>query len=222
VIYLALGRRETGKTTLAYFLVRKCKSRVVFDPRGLIPAPAGRARSLDDISDAFDKLAGDSGADVVITPDGDVQACFERMSAEIRSWLHDDDDAPRPALGVLVDELRFVDTKAPAFDWLLRCATRASLSIVLTAHRPADVPPDIRAIADVWLIFKTTQEHDLKVLSERCDPSVAAIGQRLIDRQFVAWDDTRGKATTYTKPIAWYVPLKNPRENDSLTRILDA
>ena len=212
MIYLALGRRETGKTTLAYYLAKQLPTRVIFDPRGLVPAPRGRARDVDGIDQAFDSLAGDSGADVVITPDRDLQAAFVRMSIEVRAWLLDEDTPRRLAL--LVDELRFVDTRAPEFDWLLRCATRRAVCVILTAHRPTDVPTDIRAIADVWLIFRTTQEHDLRVLAERCPAAVVDDARRLTDREFVAWDDTRGKATTHRDPARWFVPLRKAADLD--------
>lgn len=222
MIYLALGRRETGKTTLAYYLVsnKAITSRVIFDPRALIPAPHGRARDLDDILEAFDRQAGDPHVDVVVTPDRDKQACFDQMCLEVRGAL-DAGDHPR-RIGLLVDEIRFIDTKAEPFDWLLRCATRASVSIVMTAHRPKDVPVDIRAIADVWLLFRTTQEHDLVVLHERLPPAVVAQVAGLGDRQFIAWDDSVARARAYTTPARWFVPLRRSGDPDPLTTALDS
>ena len=206
MIYLCLGRREQGKTTLALYLTRTHRARVLFDPRGLIPAPV-RVTRLSEIQPAFDNLWTDvkeGPQTIVLTPDGRVQPFFERTAEEVKRWVR---EPHAPSIAFLVDELRFVDPNTEAFDWLCRCATRAQVTIVATAHRPTDVPTDLRAITDVWCLFQATQEHDLQVIETRCSAATRADVQRLKPREFIVWDDTRGVRTAYLDPRVWYSPL---------------
>lgn len=218
---MIVGRRELGKTTLAYYMTRKQRRRVILDPRGMIPTDGrDRVRDVADLPDAFDQLAANSGADVICTPDENVQACFDVLCRELRQLLTDD-DTPTATTAFLVDEMRFVDTTAPSFDWLLRCAPRAAVSVILTAHRPIDVPPDIRGIADQWIVFKSTHDADLKLIGQHCGADVAATVQQLAPYEFVAWDDARGAATVYKNSSAWFVPLRDSRrESDAAAKIL--
>ena len=206
MIYLCLGRREMGKSTLALFLIRKQPVRVIFDPRGLFPTSVSSpvVVNASDLGARMNDIYEAKSGQVVIVPDGKTQPMFEATAIEVKRWLR---DSPLP-IALLVDELRFVDPdESTEFDWILRCAGRATVTVVLTAHRPVDVPTDIRAIADMWCIFQTTQEHDLKVIAERCSPDVAEKVSRLRPREFVSWDDTRGVMTFHGFPERWYVPL---------------
>lgn len=212
MIYLCLGRREQGKTTLALYLTRSQRARVVFDPRGLVPVPPGGIRVTDTphVRAAFDELwiATDGRtAEIIVTPEGRVQPMFERVSVEVKRWIR---EPGAPPIAFVVDELRFVDPNTEAFDWLCRCATRAQVTIVATAHRPTDVPTDLRAIADVWCLFQTTQEHDLDLIETRCSLAVRNAVAKLKPREFVVWDDTRGVMDRHTDPTLWYVPLGQP------------
>lgn len=211
MIYLNLGRRELGKTTLALYLVRTMPARVYFDPRGLLPATGTRVTLPDDVGPAFDQLwervqrQGDG--ELTFTPRGNVQRFFDLVCAQMQRWI-EEPNAPRIAF--LVDELRFVNTDGDAFDWVMRCAPRSDVTIVGTAHRPVDVSVHMRAIADVWCVFQMSQEHDLKVLSEK-SPALALKAARLHPREFVAWDDTTATLTEYHDPRLWYVPLAAER-----------
>lgn len=222
MIYNNLGRREQGKTTLALWLIRQARVRVVIDPRGLVPT-THRYTTAEDVAHGFDgvreayatpnTLAGvpvtrlyDVPSLIVVTPDSNVQGVFNFVAEECKALVR---DYPTRTLALLVDELRFIDTRASsAFDWLLRCSTRDMSVIAMTAHRPVDVPPDIRAITDFWCIFQTTQENDLKVLAERCSPDVAELAPKLKPREFLVWDDTRGTCKLHSDPTVWYQPLR--------------
>ena len=205
MIVLNLGRRECGKTTLALWLVQSYPYTVYFDPRGLLPA-SSRAVDVDGVIEAFDRLHDEETRAIVVTPARDVQRCFARTATEVKNWLDDFGDARRP-LGFVVDELRLVDPRADDFAWLLRCPPRDALTIVLTAHRPTDVPPDIRAIADVWCLFQTTEGRDVDLIRERCSPIVAESATHLAPRHFVSWDDRTAVQKFHTDPRRWYVPL---------------
>jgi hypothetical protein len=210
MIYLCLGRREQGKTTLALYLTRRERARVVFDPRGLVPSPR-RVTSAIEVRSSFDDLwvaSKRATTQVVITPETSVQPMFERTSSEVKRWVREPGADP---IAYVVDELRFVDPNTDAFDWLCRCATRQQVIIVATAHRPTDVPTDLRAIADVWCLFQTTQEHDLDLIETRCSVQVRNAVAKLKPREFVVWDDTRGLMDRHIDPTLWYVPLGQSR-----------
>lgn len=214
MIYLNLGRREQGKTTLAYYLVSKQPTRVIFDPRGLFPT-AHRLTTSDEVSSAFDRLYDThpdaerrQDVELVITPEVDVQGLFEVTSREVKGWLQ----AGHP-IAFLVDEVSMVQTyirgEFHEFNWILRLCPRQQAIIVLTAHRPVDVSVDVRAISDVWLLFAMTQEHDLNVIKQRCSPDVAALLPRLATYHFVQWDEGKGTGTVNKNPAGWYLKLKD-------------
>lgn len=214
MIYLNVGRREQGKTTLAYYLVQSLPVRVIFDPRALFPAGVhGRATTPAAIQAGFDRLIDERRGELIITPDISLRECFEQTTGEVKSWIQDPHTANVP-IAIIADELWMVCEQRgrvpESFDWLLRCATRQSVTIVCTAHRPSDIPTNIRAIADVWCLFHCTQEHDLEVIRDRCSDAVAAKVEKLGPRQFVAWDDTRGTWAFHQHPDRWFVPLGQP------------
>lgn len=212
MIYLCVGRRELGKTTLALYLTRNMRPRVIFDPRGLCPAPNGRVTSAAEISQAFDLLNEDATGiekryELVITPDADTQATFEYTCGEIKSWL-----TRGKQVSFIVDESTFMKLDVEPFEWIIRCAPRRDAYIVLTQHRPTDVPPRIRAIADIWCVFRTIEPRDLQCIAERCTESFAAKVSKLKPREFMSWDDTKAddNTRTHTDPSAWHVPLAIP------------
>jgi hypothetical protein len=206
MIYLNLGRREVGKTTLGLYLISKSSRRVVFDPRGLVPTGRIRAGTPEEIDRWFRLEPRPVPDEVVVTPEGDVRESFEMACLWVKECLK----AGETDLAFLIDELRFVPDPDTVNDlnWILRCATRESVVVVFTAHRPADVSTDIRSISDVWCVFHMTQEHDLKVIAERCSPAVAQRVARLAPRHFIAWNDAVGKMTAHTHPDRWFVPLR--------------
>lgn len=207
MIFLDLGRRETGKTTLGYFLIEPSPVRIVFDPRGLLPATA-RIEDPDSLARAFDRIFETDAGELVITPRRDTNGLFALCAQNVAAYL----TSPAPAhVGWLVDELRFLHRpeENEDFDWTLRCVRRSQANIVMTAHRPADVATDIRSITDVWCIFAMTQEHDLSVIESRCGVAVAEQVRRLPPHAFVKWDDARGVAHEYRDSAQWYRPLRH-------------
>jgi hypothetical protein len=205
VISLVIGRREQGKTTLAYWLARQRSTRVIFDPRAMFHTtsdvlPSGFA--------LFELL--DDREEVIVQPQENVVAAFDETTTAIRDWILQNPDEP---FALLVDEARFVETTekiSPSFDWILRLGPRKTLDTILTAHRPVDISTDIRAIADYWFIFQTTQEHDLKVITERCGGEVADMVSTLEPFQLVVWNDSIGKFRKETDSEKWRVRLDLP------------
>jgi hypothetical protein len=212
MIYLALGRRQLGKTTLAYSMALKCPARVILDPRALIHSSGVRVHSTQTLDFAIDQLADGTIAEILVTPDENVQALFDHTAQHVKRWAQDFQHQSRTSrrLMLLVDEARFFDLRASsAFEYVLRAAPPDLVNVMITAHRPADIPTDIRAISDHWLLFRCTQEHDLKVIGDRCGEHVREKVSRLLPHQFIDWDDATATSHVYTNPLRWYVPLRS-------------
>jgi hypothetical protein len=206
MVYLVIGRREQGKTTLAYWMASRSPRRLIFDPRGMV----GRERytNTSALEGACDRLAAGEIAEVVYTPFGDVHAGFAAFAGEVQRWvLH----TPGMPLAVVVDEVSFVHPeRVPAFMWAVRCCRRDTIDFLVTAHRPSDIDTDIRAVTDPWCLFAIRQEHDLGVIRERCTADVLRRVQALEPRQFIQWDDAKGEARMFADPAVWFIELSPP------------
>ena len=212
MIYLCIGRRQLGKTTLAYSMARKCPARIIFDPRGLVASDGLRVQQTKDLDLAIDALAERRIEEIVITPDTNVQQMFNATAIHVKSWSQEFEHADRKqrALMFLIDEARFVDLHdSPGFEYIARAVPPDLVHIVLTAHRPIDIPTDVRAISDHWLMFRCTQEHDLKCIADRAGERVRAEVQALNPHEFIDWDDATATWKAYKDPSRWYVPLKS-------------
>lgn len=207
MIILDIGRRGQGKTTLAIYMARRSARRFILDPRGLVQqTPGDRLLSSSPtlIAQGVDRVVDDQVPELVITPTLNPQTAFDALVNELYEWLKRD---PKASFTLVIDELRFLpDLETAQFEWLLRCSQPDRVHIILTCHRPADIPVNVRAIADQWLIFRVTQEHDLKVIAER-SPRAAMAARHLEKREFVAWDDATGEYKVFKRPDQWFVPL---------------
>lgn len=202
MICLCIGRKEQGKTTLGYHLARSFPTRLIFDPREhFFTSPHIRLDSTNLYED-LDELS-----EIIIKPDDNIPERFALTCDELREWLRDNPGEP---FSFLVDEaydVKTPDFMPPSLDWLMRKTKRAQGRIILTAHRPSDIATDIRALSDHWFIFQMTQEHDLRVVSERCGSEVAEAARYLAAREFINWNDALGTWNKHTDSSAWFVSL---------------
>lgn len=199
---LCIGRKEQGKTTLGYHLAKKFPTRVIFDPREhfftsdvVLYTAAGLYEALDEC------------AEIIVKPEEFYPENFAMVCDQLRAWVRDN---RAEEFSFLVDEaydVKTPDEMPPSLDWLMRKTKRAQARIIFTAHRPVDIATDIRALSDNWLIFQTTQEHDLRIIAERCGPEVAEAVTTLKPREFINWDDSIGSWSKISEPSAWYVSL---------------
>lgn len=205
MIYLNIGRRERGKTTLAYYMARKIPRRIILDPRRMIQR--GDTARVETIEDLHVRLEDEEQPEVVYQPaDDDLEMSFQRFTRAAKAIALDSDQP----LAVMVDEASFYNLDHPTFQWLAKCTPRDQVHLIITAHRPSDVPTTIRAIADHWCIFATTQEHDLKAIESRTgNPGVTKAIRRLEGRQYVHWDDAHGKMGVNVDSIAWFVSMSS-------------
>lgn len=207
MLTLIFGRRKQGKTTLAYSISLRSPTRIIFDPRG-------QFRTTDDILPSADGLFEllDTRSEIIVQPEDAVKHTFSEVCREFANWIKAN---PEETAILLDDEALFIDTPSETYsslDKIIRFGNPQRTGVIMTAHRPGDISVDIRAIADYWCIFKTTQEHDLKVIDQRCGSQVAEIVSRLEAKQYVVWNDAEGVFAVKTNPSAWYVNIERKSE----------
>lgn len=204
MIVLCLGRRELGKSTLGCFIARRKPIVVILDPRFMFA-------TADPIGDlpGDNQLLWDSmqaPGESIVQPENSLDKTTEELALLIREWCQ---QAPASQhLAVLLDECALLELNTDAWNWVFRCSPRERITIILTAHRPKDISTTVRALADMWCVFKTTQEHDLDVIEERCGREFADRVRDLKPREFLAWDDAKSSIVVYRDPTIWYVPLR--------------
>ena len=216
MIYLAIGRRERGKTTWTYHHAHELPTRVIVDPRRQIEPRADVlvAMTSDEVEQAFDRVLqhnpahGSPPREILIVPGDNPQAVFDTLCADERRWIELDDTRK---LAVVIDEARFVDQNTPACSWILRCSPRGAVHIFFSAHRPSDLSTNVRAIADYWIMFHMTQEHDLKVVSEHCGSDVAERVRALRQFHYIEWNDGASTMMLHDKPARWKIALRSRR-----------
>jgi len=200
MIYLVIGRRELGKTTLARYVAHRRTPRLVIDPRAQWET-ARAYRKFD-----FDAMLADleQNHDVIVQP-VELQRTVDECAQLANFWFQERGiaDGPRE-LSVVLDEAGLYELRS--WDWMMRCSPRSFTSIILTAHRPSDISTSIRALADTWCIFRTTQRHDLDAIQERCGDLVERHVQELQPYEFIAWDDAKAEMTVHRNPGAWKTP----------------
>lgn len=202
MIALCIGRKEQGKTTLGYHLAKKFPTRVIFDPREHFFTSDVVLTGAGGLYDALD-----TETEIIVKPEEFYPENFALVCEQLRNWVRDNREEE---FSLLVDEsydVKTPDAMPPALDWLMRKTKRKQCRIIFTAHRPVDIATDIRALSDNWFIFQTTQEHDLRIIAERCGPEVAEQVQGLKAREFINWDDSIGTWKKYIDASAWYVSL---------------
>jgi hypothetical protein len=222
MIYNLIGRRERGKTTLGYGMARKLRKRIIIDARQMIQRiDVVRIHRADDLRPALLELVTDDAvSEVVYQPqDDDLEVAFDAWTAATKERIV---LSPSIPFAVMVDEVSFYKLETARFQWLAKCTPREAVHIILTAHRPADIPTSIRAIADHWCIFSTTQEHDLDVIEKRSgSPRVVNAIRRLQGRSYVHWDDARGEMAVCDDPKVWFVALKSADRSIEVPRLVE-
>lgn len=207
MIYLIIGRRERGKTSLAIWMARRFRSRAILDPRGMITAPDAEYIGFghEALNAIGELLEPDSPWDEVIyrPTEDDLVFAFDLWSGACKRGAL---EHPHATWAIVIDEASFFDLGTPAFQWLVKCTARDRVHVFITAHRPQDIPTTIRAIADHWLVFAVRQEHDLKALRERSEGLAREAG-KLTDREFAWWNDATGTLLINRRPDSWRLAL---------------
>lgn len=225
MITIIVGRRELGKSTLARYLASSRQKQVIFDPRAQWDADDTRAEILDPVQAINDDeirelldVPDSAGRFVpIIVQPMELQGSANDLALSLSGWINDRRMDPALSLAVVLDEAGLYDLKA--WDWIFRCSPRARVSIILTAHRPADISTTIRALADTWCLFRATQQHDIDVIADRCGDDIAERITTLDPYQFVSWDDAAGKSREHLRPELWKEPRGVPLDGAPLSQV---
>ena len=210
MIYVIIGRREKGKTTLADKMIKNFPMRFVIDARRMIDQHDPSIiyeNYIEGATNAMYEAIESNGqfSEVVYQPhEDDLPGVFVNWTHTIKSIAI---EFPDLRFAVLIDEASFFDLNEGAFQWLAKCTPRDNVHIFITAHRPTDIPPKIRSIADHWLVFHITEQSDLDRIAEK-SPEAAEHVSNLRDRSFVWWDDATAKLLVNTDPSSWFIALK--------------
>lgn len=207
MIYLIIGRRERGKTSLAMFMARKKAKRAVLDPRHMIHAvTADRVHWAQETPDAVAGLleSPEFPDELIYSPaEDDLDAAFTYYAGALKRAAM---EFPDREWAIVIDEASFFDLESPAFQWLAKCTPREKVHLFITAHRPQDIPTSIRSIADHWCVFAIRQEHDLKALRDRSE-ALARTVEKLQGREFAWWDDALGELRVNRSSESWRLSL---------------
>lgn len=210
MITIIIGFTGQGKTTLAEYVSRRCTTRLKFDPR----------MQFDTTSDILHNEAGlyellDDRYEVIVQPGRgvSVEEDFDAVCNVLAEWIEDN---PGENVCLLVDEGRLVGLDAkdvsPNFDWILRSARENSpVSVIITCHRPVDVHPNIRAIANRIVLFRVMLPGDLDTIEDQCGPVVVAEVKKLVDKEFITWNNSRQQWRKVSDPTTWRVELGKPQ-----------
>jgi hypothetical protein len=129
------------------------------------------------------------------------------MCRQIYLWIREN---PHEKLCLLVDEARFVKEpeKIRWFDYIVRCTKRDMVTVEMTCHGVVDISPNLRRIADLWILFQLTQGADIDTVRERCGDDVAEAVRHLKPYEYIVWDDSLHRWKRHTEPHRWYVSLE--------------
>jgi hypothetical protein len=207
MITVIIGFTGQGKSTLASFLAKCSTTRLIFDPRlqfhttsDVLPNEQGLTELLNDRYEVIVQ----PGRGVAVEED------FDQVCRVLADWIEDN---PGEDVCLLVDEGRLVglDSKNVSlnFDWILRSAREGSpISVIITCHRPVDVSTNIRAIANRLVFFRVMLPGDLDAIEAQCGPEVENEVKKLLDRQFITWNNSRQQWRKITDSDSWKTNLE--------------
>lgn len=215
MLFANVGRRFQGKTTLAVWTLDQCDRRALLDTRQQIRRPGSViVRSAGRLREAFDALAAGDVDDVVYSPIETHSVAFAAFAGELRRWVT---THPGLGLGVLIDEAGFykrqLDDVDGDFQYVIKTCDLDAVDVVLTCHRPTDLPTDVRALCNRLAIFRVTLPHDLEAVRKHCGDDVEQLVQQLPDRHFVEWDDDDATFAVNACPFIWQTDLTKPGAN---------
>lgn len=209
------GRMGMGKTTLAMNIAERVERRLIIDPKKKIrrfgATVASTARGL---RSAMPALAEGDIDEVVYSPtEVNLKSAFAAYAEELRTWALEHPDLE---LAAVVDEASFFGdlSKNDAFMYAVKCSDHEQLHVILTCHRPSELPTDLRAIMNRWCLFRTTLAHDIDAVKAHCSSDVVDLVQQLEGREFVEWNDDDGTYDVHRHAYVWHTELQ-PRGAES-------
>lgn len=195
-----------GKSTLAYYVSKRCDTRVYWDPRfqfRMTPHPMHDSSELPEALDTQEEIVVQPGRGL------NKREAFEDFCRVIADWVQEN---PHETICMVVDEAQLtgLDSKTvnEDFDWLLRSAREgANIFIVMTAHRPADISTNIRAIANRIVWYRVTLPNDIEAVEWQCGPEIAQQVKSLLDKEYIVWNNSRQQWKRVSDPKTWYIEI---------------
>jgi hypothetical protein len=167
------GRKGSGKSTSARFLLEYCSRVLVFDPLG---EHAWVPNTLHDY-DAGEELGGFlkwayqrpkfAGRLVPTSGRHSLEVCLECLASNVYRMGN---------IVLAVDEVPMVSRPnylPPKFDRVVRLGRHRSVSVIYTAQRLSETARRLTAATDYFWLFAHAEPRDLDAISDRCGRDVA-------------------------------------------------
>lgn len=215
MIDFILGRRGHGKTRLGYYIASRARRTLIWDPRGGIRHREEKEHSAVatnevELRRGVNYLLTGELTEIIFTPGDKPGPLFAAFCREAVRLMRN--TPPGVKVAVMIDEIRSIDTSNDDLDWMLRYTDINQFRVVFTGHRPKDVPTDIRAIGNRWLLFRFTLPRDFEVIEDHTTPEVAQRVKTLAEREFLCWDDSKDGYELFSNPAAWYIDLATAQD----------
>jgi hypothetical protein len=173
------GRKGSGKSTSACFLLEHCARIIVFDPLGEHTWVPNTVRDYDN----GEELAGFlkwahrqpkfAGRLVPVSGKHSLEVCLECMADNVYRM---------GKLVFAVEEVPMVSRPGylpPKFDRVVRLGRHQRVSLIYTAQRLSETARRLTAATDYFWLFAHSEPRDLDAISDRCGSDVAEKVARL-------------------------------------------
>lgn len=194
-VTLVAGQPRQGKTTLALATARREAVRlVVLDP--VRSAALASVRGVDSWTALAKWLASPNAAgdrwEIALRSDEPAD-----YAAALRYAKH------YRFVAILIDEVLTFTSDRDALPWLVKAARAsahfgggAGVTLYMTAQRPYDIPPDVRACLTRLMVFATREPGDLEYIARfTLDPELAARVAGLAAHEFLEFPPTTERRT---------------------------
>lgn len=189
-VTLVAGQPRQGKTTLALVTARREAARLIV----LDPVRSRALRSVRGV-ESWPKLAtwlaspSAAGSLWEIALRSEEPSDYAATLQYAKYYRH---------VAILVDEVLTFTSDRDALPWLVKAARTsahfgggAGVTLYMTAQRPYDIPPDVRACLTRLLMFATREPGDLEYIARfTLDPDLAAQVAGLAPHEFLEFPPT--------------------------------
>lgn len=177
-----VGRKGSGKSTMAARIMKRAPRLFVFDTMG---EHSWVPNTFHDVDEADRFLAwGDTQEAFAgrYVPEDDLEADF----AELATLAYEQGD-----MQFAVEEIPLLCSAgylSPELGKVVRLGRHKDLSLLWTAQRAAEVSRTLTAMTDVFVLFSATEPRDLQAIADRCGTEIADRVARLPLHGFVIFD----------------------------------
>jgi energy-coupling factor transporter ATP-binding protein EcfA2 len=204
-ITVVVGKKGSGKTTLARDLVLAAPRRIIMDPMwehrdGVI------VNSFAGLVSYLRPLRHSRYAVVFRSMDDDERDAVIDLLTD-----GEPTNAPLPGVTVLLDEVDRMCSPSTIPEGLRRLVNYGrhfNVSLVAVARRPRQMHRDVTANADRICIGQTQEPRDLDYLAEFIGQELADRAAGLGDHEFVVWPDDLERSAEPVEPPALELPVE--------------